>query len=123
MRKKSAEDKQLINSNFGLVTSPPLVLFALCTGASSDPMLRVYTAMSVMEELEKATKDFIQSNVLFKKSGKVCLPKLVDRYGKETSLGFNELVAWVSANVDRKLHDMIHRYIDEQNKKAVQVIE
>lgn len=39
MRKKSGEERQLISSKFGLRSSEPLVCFALCTGAFSDPMV------------------------------------------------------------------------------------
>jgi len=39
LRKKSGEERQLINSKFGSIDSQPLVCFALCTGALSDPMV------------------------------------------------------------------------------------
>ncbi|KAL0913021.1 hypothetical protein M5K25_016450 [Dendrobium thyrsiflorum] len=123
MRKKSAEEKQLISSNFTLLTSQPLVLFALSTGGSSDPTLRVYTAKSVMEELEMAKKDFLQANILVKKSRKIFLPKLLDRYAKEANLSSEELVAWVSNNMDKKLNDGILKCVNGKNKKAAQVIE
>ncbi|XP_042472501.1 uncharacterized protein LOC122055186 [Zingiber officinale] len=82
-RKKSGEDKQLIWSKMGLPSCHPLVFFAICTGASSDPILRVYSAKNVTEELEKAKKEFLRSHVVVKKSNKVFLPKVLDRYAKE----------------------------------------
>jgi hypothetical protein len=39
MRKRCADEKQLVQLKFGLPECQPLVLFALCTGASSDPMV------------------------------------------------------------------------------------
>jgi hypothetical protein len=44
MRKRCADEKQLVQLNFGLPDCQPLVLFALCTGASSDPMVRTLAA-------------------------------------------------------------------------------
>ncbi|KAH7659408.1 Serine-tRNA synthetase type1 N-terminal protein [Dioscorea alata] len=120
MRKKSGEEKQLLESKFGLCRSQPLVYFGLCTGAASDPMLRVYTAKNVIDELEKAKKEFLQSNVVVKKSRKVFLPKILERYAKETGLSSGELLTWVLENIDKKLHESA----DPKNKrKASQVIE
>jgi hypothetical protein len=39
MWKKCADEKQLAQLKFGLLDCQPLALFALCTGASSDPMV------------------------------------------------------------------------------------
>ncbi|KAL5563360.1 hypothetical protein UlMin_033107 [Ulmus minor] len=67
LRRKSGEDRQ-ISSKLGLANSDPLICFTLCTGAFSDPALRVYTASNLREEVEVAKKEFLQSNVLVKKS-------------------------------------------------------
>lgn len=76
-----------------------------------------------MEELETAKKDFLQVHVLVKKSRKIFLPKLLDRYAKEAGLSCEELVAWVSANMEKKQNDAILRCVDGKNKKAAQVVE
>ncbi|KAG2550569.1 uncharacterized protein LOC120651693 isoform X2 [Panicum virgatum] len=95
MRKKCADEKQLVQLKFGLPDCQPLVLFALCTGASSDPMLRVYTAKNVMEELERAKREFLQATVVVRKSKKkVFLPRLVERYAREASLGPDDVLPW-----------------------------
>ncbi|XP_042441332.1 uncharacterized protein LOC122026669 [Zingiber officinale] len=101
-RKKSGEDKQLIWSKMGLPSCHPLVFFAICTGASSDPILRVYSAKNVTEELEKAKKEFLRSHVVVKKSNKVFLPKVLDRYAKgicincDNSTSFNRYASFKS---------------------------
>ncbi|OAY73204.1 uncharacterized protein LOC109713807 isoform X2 [Ananas comosus] len=124
MRKSSSEEKQLLESKCGLFDCEPLVFFALSTGASSDPMLRLYTEKNVIDELDKATKDFLQANVVVKKSKRVYLPKIVDRYAKGASLSCDQLLTWISENVDDKLHDAIQKCLDSQNKKkASQIIE
>ncbi|XP_062201531.1 uncharacterized protein LOC133904075 isoform X2 [Phragmites australis] len=96
MRKKCADEKQLVQLKFGLQVCQPLVLFALCTGASSDPMLRVYTAKNVMEELEGAKREFLQATVVVRKSKKkVFLPRLLERYAREACLGPDDVLPWV----------------------------
>lgn len=123
-RKKYGEEKQLVNSKIALLACQPLVLFALCNGAASDPMLRVYTAKNVIDELEKAKREFLQGNVVVKKSRKIYLPKILERYAKETSLSCHDLLKWVSENVDRKMQEAIEKCRDCKNKrKASQAIE
>ncbi|GLU05564.1 hypothetical protein SLE2022_226610 [Rubroshorea leprosula] len=122
--KKSGEERQLISSKFGLPYSQPLICFALCTGAFSDPVLKVYTAANVKEELEVAKREFLQANVVVKKSKKVFLPKVVERFARESCMSSDTLLKWVMENVDKKLHDSMQKCIDHKsNKKPSQVIE
>ncbi|KAH9777221.1 hypothetical protein KPL71_006944 [Citrus sinensis] len=124
LRKKSGEERQLISSKFGLPNSEPLACFALCTGAFSDPVLKVYTASNVKEELEVAKREFLQANVVVKKSRKVFLPKLLERFAKEAMVTSDDLLKWVTENVDKKLQDSIQKCIDRKsNRKASQFIE
>ncbi|KAK3039497.1 hypothetical protein RJ639_028079 [Escallonia herrerae] len=123
LRKKSGEERQLISSKFSLQISQPLVCFALCTGAFSDPVLKVYTASNIQDELELAKKEFLQANIVVKKSKKVFLPKLLERFGKEASIATENLLKWVTENVDKKLRDSIEKCIDLKTKKASQIIE
>ncbi|BFG31374.1 hypothetical protein CerSpe_176480 [Prunus speciosa] len=123
-RKKFGEDRQLRNSKLGLPVSEPLVCFALCTGAFSDPALKVYTASNVRDELEEAKKEFIKATVAVKKSRKVFLPKVLERFAREASFGSEDLLKWVTENADKKLNDSIHKCIDRKSsKKASQIIE
>ncbi|PSR91588.1 Leukotriene A-4 hydrolase [Actinidia chinensis var. chinensis] len=124
MRKRSGEEKQLISSKFSLPNSVPLVCFALCTGAFSDPVLRVYAASNVKDELEVAKREFLQANVVVKKSKKVFLPKLLERFVKEALIGSDDLINWVAENVDKNLCDAIKNCVDRKTRrKALQVIE
>ncbi|CAL4932235.1 unnamed protein product [Urochloa decumbens] len=95
MRKKCVDEKQLIQLKFGLPDCQPLALFAPCTGASSDPMLRVYTAKNVMEELERVKREILQATVVVRKSKKkVFLPRLIKRYAREACLGPDDVLPW-----------------------------
>ncbi|KAF5957397.1 hypothetical protein HYC85_004622 [Camellia sinensis] len=124
MRKRSGEERQRISSKFGLRNSQSLVCFALCTGAFSDPALKVYTASNVKDELEVAKREFLQAKVVVKKSKKVFLPKVLERFVKEASIASDDLINWVAENVDKKLRDSILKSIDRKtSRKASQVIE
>ncbi|XP_052170650.1 uncharacterized protein LOC127786923 isoform X2 [Diospyros lotus] len=124
MRKRSAEERQRIKSKFSIQTSPSLACFALCTGAFSDPVLKVYTASNVKEELEAAKREFLQANIIVKKSKKVFLPKVLERFAKEASLRSDDLINWVTENVDKKLSDSIQKCVDRKtSRKPSQVIE
>lgn len=71
-----------------------------------------------------AKREFLQANVIVKKSRKVFLPKVLERFAKEASISSDDLLKWVTENVDKKLHDSIQKCIDHKtNKKASQFIE
>ncbi|CAK8539494.1 unnamed protein product [Lathyrus sativus] len=124
LRKKSGEERQLINSKLSITDSQPLVIFALCTGTMSDPMLKVYSASNLREELNSAKREFLQANVVVKKSSKVFLPKLVERFSKEASISIDDILGWIIENVEKKLHDSIQKCLDRKsNKKSSQIIE
>ncbi|XP_011070135.1 uncharacterized protein LOC105155851 isoform X1 [Sesamum indicum] len=123
MRKRSREERKVINSKYGLQSFQPLICFALCTGAYSDPLLNVYTAANVKEELEAAKREFLQANVVIEKSKKIFLPKLIEKYAKEAGVPFDDIIYWVSENVDKKLHESIQKFHDGRpNKRTSQNI-
>ncbi|KAF3795198.1 hypothetical protein EJ110_NYTH05025 [Nymphaea thermarum] len=123
LRMKSGE-AQVVRTKFGVSEAHPIVCFALCTGARSDPMLRVYSAKNVNEELEVAMKDFLQANVVVNKSRKVLLPKVLERYAKEASLNSQHILDWVSKNVEKKLHDAVTKCMNSKSRgKTAQTIE
>ncbi|KAM3409826.1 hypothetical protein ACQJBY_002226 [Aegilops geniculata] len=111
MRKRCADEKQLVQLKFGMPDCQPQALFALCTGASSDPTLKVYTAKNVTEELERAKREFLQAGVVVRKSRKVFLPRLVERYAKEAGLPAGDsILAWARDNLDgRAAQEAIQR--------------
>lgn len=86
--------------------------------------LKLYTASNLKEELEVAKREFLQANVIVKKSRKVFLPKMLERFARETSVSLDDLLKWVMGNVHKKLQDSIQKCIDRKsNKTASQIIE
>ncbi|KAK7252682.1 hypothetical protein RIF29_36812 [Crotalaria pallida] len=123
LRKKS-DERQLISSKLGITDSQPLVCFALCIGAMTDPVLKVYSASNIRDELNAAMREFLQANVAVKKSSKVFLPKLVERFSREASISLDDVLGFVMQSVDKKLRDSIQKCLDRKsNKKPSQIIE
>lgn len=86
--------------------------------------LKVYSASNIRDELNVAMREFLQANVVVKKSSKVFLPKLVEKFSREASISLDDLLGWVMESVDKKLRDSIQKCLDRKsNKKPSQIIE
>ncbi|KAG9135080.1 hypothetical protein Leryth_011576 [Lithospermum erythrorhizon] len=73
----------------------PRLYFALCSGSSSDPPVRIYTSKSFFEELEVTKEEYIQTNTKLHKEHKIMVPKIVEYYAKDLKLcpsGFVDLL-------------------------------
>ncbi|ESQ34689.1 hypothetical protein EUTSA_v10007437mg [Eutrema salsugineum] len=69
-----------------------LAHFALSSGASTDPPVRVYTADCVFRDLRRAKEEFIRDNVRIQNETKILLPKIVHYYAKDMSLDASTLM-------------------------------
>ncbi|CAK9194403.1 unnamed protein product [Sphagnum jensenii] len=69
---------------YGIERVEPLVNFALCCGAHSSPMVRVYTAEHVHEELGFAVHGYARAAVGISVKGKLLVPKLLYCHAHET---------------------------------------
>ncbi|EOA32424.1 hypothetical protein CARUB_v10015698mg, partial [Capsella rubella] len=75
-----------LGRDYAITHSEPLLHFALCSGNSSDPSVRIYTPKNVMMELECGREEYVRSNLGISKDNKIFLPKLVELYAKDTEL-------------------------------------
>ncbi|XP_042374365.1 uncharacterized protein LOC121967910 isoform X1 [Zingiber officinale] len=80
---------------YSLDRSEPLVHFALCSGSSSDPVLRAYTAKGIRQDLEIAKAEFIQANVCVVKETKIMLPKILQYYAKDSCMELLDLLEMI----------------------------
>lgn len=91
--------------------------------------LRVYTAKNVMDELERAKREFLQATVVARKSKrKVFLPRLVERYAREACLGPDDVLPWAqreggvaaaaAAADGRPQQDAVQRGVGSRRKGA-----
>eukprot|EP00850_Spirogloea_muscicola_P001582 SM000006S19347 [mRNA] locus=s6:251520:257165:+ [translate_table: standard] len=74
----------------------PLVSFALCNGSRSSPVLRVYKAKNVREELEIAKEDYFRAAIGINRKDQILLPKILDWYGRDFAANALGLVEWVA---------------------------
>ncbi|XP_042375396.1 uncharacterized protein LOC121969382 isoform X1 [Zingiber officinale] len=100
----SAKDKH----PYALDRVEPLVHFAICSGSSSDPALRAYSAKAIHQDLEIARAEFIQANVSVMKETKIMLPKILHYYAKDACIELLDLLK------------MICRHVSDPNRKAIQ---
>lgn len=84
---------------YALDKPEPLACFAICCGGYSDPAVRVYTAKNVYQELDSAKREFLQSNVMIRKDNKVLMPRVLEAFARELSMGSLGLLEWICQNV------------------------
>ncbi|XP_074584494.1 uncharacterized protein LOC141840416 isoform X2 [Curcuma longa] len=80
---------------YSIDRSEPLVHFALCSGSSSDPALRAYTAKGIHQDLEIAKAEFIQANVCVVRETKIMLPKILQSYAKDACMELLDLLEMI----------------------------
>ncbi|KAK1266476.1 hypothetical protein QJS04_geneDACA014547 [Acorus gramineus] len=95
---------------YALDRREPLVHFALCSGARSDPAVCVYKAETVIQDLEYAKEEYIRTRVYIYKERKIVLPKPISNYAKDTSLTLPGLI------------EMIHSCLPKAQQKSMQKI-
>lgn len=65
----------------------------------SFEQVRVYTAKNVYQELDAAKRDFLQSNIIIRKDNKVLVPRVLEAFARESSMGSLGLLEWICQNV------------------------
>ncbi|KQK11971.1 uncharacterized protein LOC100823300 isoform X3 [Brachypodium distachyon] len=89
-------EEQQVRGLYGLHSSEPNILFALCCGIRSSPALRIYRAERVIMELEKAKLDYLQASlVVASSSRKVMIPGLLHSNMHDFGKDMESLLRWV----------------------------
>uniref|UniRef100_A0A1D1YT63 Ferrochelatase n=1 Tax=Anthurium amnicola TaxID=1678845 RepID=A0A1D1YT63_9ARAE len=104
---------------YALDKREPLVHFALCMGAYSDPAVRIYTSKNVLKELEIAKDEFIQANVSMHKETKIILPKILQYYAKDASMDLSTMLEIVHDCMPEIPQKIIQRFIRGRPEKCV----
>ncbi|CAI8588829.1 unnamed protein product [Vicia faba] len=93
---KAAKNYEMkARSIFGLEWTEPLVSFALSCGSWSSPVVRVYTASQVDNELEAAKRDYLQAAVGITTTNKLIIPKILDWFLLDFAKDLESLLDWV----------------------------
>jgi hypothetical protein len=82
----------------------------------------VYTAKNIMEELERAKLEFLQGTMVARKSKKVFLPRLVERYAREACLAPDDVLPCaqregVAADGRKQQQDAVQRASGSRRKQ------
>ncbi|KAI3459907.1 hypothetical protein Pfo_016570 [Paulownia fortunei] len=101
----------------------PLAHFALCSGEYSDPAVRVFTAKSVFQDLKVAKEEFIQATIYVHKQTKIYLPKILDYYAKDMSLGMAALLEVVSGCLPGIQQKAIRKFVKGRPEKYIYWLE
>ncbi|KAK2435555.1 hypothetical protein QL285_020603 [Trifolium repens] len=110
-----------IRKGYAIRRPEPLLLFALSTGRHSDPAVRMYTSKRLMEELQSAKEEYIQSNIAITKEHKIILPKIVDSFAKSSGLGASDLVEMVKPYLPESQRNSIQEFQSKTSWKGIEL--
>uniref|UniRef100_A0ACD5VY89 Uncharacterized protein n=1 Tax=Avena sativa TaxID=4498 RepID=A0ACD5VY89_AVESA len=88
-------EEQHLRRLYGLNSSEPNILFALCCGIRSSPALRIYKAERVMMELEKAKLDYLQASLVVTSTRKLMIPSLIHTNMHDFAKDMESLLRWI----------------------------
>ncbi|XP_059291928.1 uncharacterized protein LOC132045360 isoform X3 [Lycium ferocissimum] len=97
----------------------PLVHFALCLGASSDPVIQVYTAKNVFQDLKAAKEEFIRATVCINKDKKIYLPKIICYFAKDMSLSTDGLLETVMESLPETQMKLVRSCMKDRADKLI----
>ncbi|XP_047044363.1 uncharacterized protein LOC124648690 isoform X2 [Lolium rigidum] len=88
-------EEQHVRSLYGLNSSEPNILFALCCGIRSSPALRIYKAERVMMDLEKAKLDYLQASLVVTSTRRLMIPSLIHSNMHDFAKDMESLLRWI----------------------------
>ncbi|KAL7118860.1 hypothetical protein ACP275_02G027200 [Erythranthe tilingii] len=98
-----------VRKAYAVKQAEPRLRFALCSGCLSDPLVRVYTAKKVFQELEMAKEEYIQMNIKIYKEQRLLVPKNVECYVKEMGLSQSGLAEMLEHSMPHSSVKSSHR--------------
>ncbi|CAH8389970.1 unnamed protein product [Eruca vesicaria subsp. sativa] len=111
-KSKTNTDKHI----YALDYPEALAHFALSSGASTDPPVRVYKADSVFRDLRRAKEEFIRDNARIQNETKIVLPKLVHYYAKDMSLDASALMETTVRCLPESLKRVAQKLLKKKSK-------
>lgn len=105
---------------YALEQPEPLVCFALCSGSSSDPAVRVYTAKNVYQELEVAKEEYLQASIGIRKENKILLPRVLEGFSREASLSLSKLVDVACQSLPEAQRNAVRKCSQNKPHKSIE---
>ncbi|KAF8748666.1 hypothetical protein HU200_012887 [Digitaria exilis] len=88
-------EEQQVREVYGLKSSEPNILFALCCGIRSSPALRIYKADRVAMDLEKAKLEYLQASLVVTSTRRLLIPGLIHSNMHDFAKDMESLVRWI----------------------------
>ncbi|TVU44255.1 hypothetical protein EJB05_03691 [Eragrostis curvula] len=88
-------EEQEVRGLYGLSTSEPNILFALCCGIRSSPALRIYKADRVLVDLDKAKLEYLQASLVVTSTRRLMIPSLIHSNMHDFAKDMESLVRWI----------------------------
>ncbi|CAL4926374.1 unnamed protein product [Urochloa decumbens] len=88
-------EEQQVRELYGLKSSEPNILFALCCGIRSSPALRVYKADRVAMDLEKAKLEYLQASLVVTSTRRLMIPSLIHSNMHDFAKDMESLLRWI----------------------------
>lgn len=88
-------EEQEVRGLYGLTSSEPNILFALCCGIRSSPALRIYKADRVVADLEKAKLEYLQASLVVTSTRRLMIPSLIHSNMHDFAKDMESLVRWI----------------------------
>ncbi|XP_010539080.1 PREDICTED: uncharacterized protein LOC104813214 isoform X2 [Tarenaya hassleriana] len=104
---------------YALDYTEPLVHFALSSGTSTDPAVRVYTAKGIFQELKRAREEFIRRNIQFENEARILLPKILYNYAKDSSLDMDGLLDSIAGCLPDTQQKAMRRIVKGRQERCV----
>ncbi|CAN6310076.1 unnamed protein product [Urochloa humidicola] len=88
-------EEQQVRELYGLKSSEPNILFALCCGIRSSPALRIYKADRVAMDLEKAKLEYLQASLVVTSTRRLMIPSLIHSNMHDFAKDMESLLRWI----------------------------
>ncbi|KAL6638591.1 hypothetical protein ACP70R_023702 [Stipagrostis hirtigluma subsp. patula] len=121
-------EEQQVRELYGLKSSEPNILFALCCGIRSSPALRIYKADRVVMDLEKAKLDYLQASLVVTTTRRLMIPSLIHSNMHDFAKDMESLIRWIcdqlptSWSLRKSMVDCLRGQIHLKMEEVVDVI-
>ncbi|XP_062213894.1 uncharacterized protein LOC133914945 isoform X2 [Phragmites australis] len=121
-------EEQQVRGLYGLNSSEPNILFALCCGIRSSPALRIYKADRVITDLEKAKLEYLQASLVVTSTRRLMIPSLIHSNMHDFAKDMESLVRWIceqlptSWSLRKSMVDCLRGQIRHKMEEVVDVI-
>ncbi|XP_042050200.1 uncharacterized protein LOC121795687 isoform X2 [Salvia splendens] len=87
--------EMMLHDLYGLKSSDPNIIFALCCATHSSPAVKIYTAEGVTGELQRSKLEYLQASIVVTSTKKIALPELLLRNMFDFGQDMGSLVEWL----------------------------